>query len=113
MNRRATPELVAHDDPGLQPERTLLAWRRTLMTLVVACTLFLRWIPQFGILAVLPIVVALIVSLGIQVGLRWRYRRSITGIREERLSAPLLEIALLGAGVGGLSLYGIYAVAFF
>lgn len=107
------PAAIAHDDPGLQPERTLLAWRRTLMTLVVSCTLFLRWIPQFGVLAVLPIVLALMLSVGIQLGVRWRYQRSITGIREERLSAPLLEVALLGAGVGGLSLYGIYVVVFF
>jgi uncharacterized membrane protein YidH (DUF202 family) len=115
VSRRApssTPLNLSHDDPGLQPERTLLAWRRTLLTLIVACTLFLRWIPHFGLVALLPVIFALMASLLIQIGLNARYRKSAKGLKNERIPAPLREVAALGATVVVLSLLGIYAVVF-
>lgn len=47
------PDDRPHGDPGLQPERTVLAWGRTTLTLVTASAIFLRWIPEHGPL-VLP-----------------------------------------------------------
>lgn len=103
---------IGHDDPGLQPERTVLAWRRTLMTLLICCTLFLRWIPHFGLWALLPVIVALVASLLVQVGLNARYRKSARGMRQERIPAPLREVLVLGTTVIVLSLIGMYAVVF-
>lgn len=103
---------LRHDDPGLQPERTLLAWRRTLMTLIVCCTLFLRWIPHFGVWALMPIIVALVTSILIQIGLNARYRKSARGMRQERIPAPLREVIVMGFAVILLSLIGVYAVVF-
>ena len=107
---RPGPVSLGHDDPGLQPERTLLAWRRTLMTLLVVCTIFLRWIPHFGLIALLPIIVSLIACLLIQIALNARYRKSAKGLRQERIPAPLREVLVLGATVMVLSVVGIYAV---
>jgi uncharacterized membrane protein YidH (DUF202 family) len=113
VNRRtgsSTPISPRHDDPGLQPERTLLAWRRTLLTLIVACTLFLRWIPHFGVIALLPITATLMASLLIQIGLNARYRKSSRGLKNERIPPPIREVAAMGATVVVLSLLGIGAV---
>ncbi|MFK3974821.1 DUF202 domain-containing protein [Pseudomonas sp. NPDC087358] len=107
---RLRPVSLGHDDPGLQPERTLLAWRRTLMTLLVVCTIFLRWIPHFGLIALLPIIVSLIACLLIQIALNARYRKSAKGLKQERIPAPLREVLVLGATVMVLSVVGIYAV---
>ncbi|UZJ61870.1 DUF202 domain-containing protein [Pseudomonas sp. KU26590] len=113
MNRRShavssTP--VRHDDPGLQPERTLLAWRRTLLTLIGVCTLFLRWIPPFGLMALLPVILSLIAGILIQIGLNARYRKSARGMTQERIPAPLREVVVLGCTVMVLSVVGIVAV---
>lgn len=115
MSRRvpsSVPLTLGHDDPGLQPERTLLAWRRTLLTLIVVCTLFLRWIPHFGLIALLPIIVSLAASLLIQLALNSRYRKSARGLRNERIPAPLREVVVLGTTVIVLGVVGGYAVLF-
>lgn len=111
MSRRGA--LVAgHDDPGLQPERTLLAWRRTLMTLLMVCTIFLRWIPHFGMTALLPIMISLVAGILIQIALNARYRKSSKGLMQERIPAPFREVVVLAGTVIVLSGVGIYAVGF-
>lgn len=101
---------LAHDDPGLQPERTLLAWRRTLMTLLVVCTIFLRWIPHYGLIALLPVSLSLMAGLLIQLALNARYRKSTKGLKQERIPAPFREVVVLGGTVMVLSGVGIYAL---
>jgi uncharacterized membrane protein YidH (DUF202 family) len=103
---------LGHDDPGLQPERTLLAWRRTLLTLLICCILFLRWVPHFGLWALLPTIAALAACLLVQIGLNARYRKSARGMRHEHVPAPFREVVVLGATVILLSLMGVYAVVF-
>lgn len=113
MNRHRHPAPSAplrHDDPGLQPERTLLAWRRTLLTLIGVCILFLRWIPPFGLMALLPVILSLVAGILIQIGLNARYRKSARGMTQERIAPPLREVVVLGCTVMLLSLVGVIAV---
>lgn len=64
-------------DEGLQPERTLLAWRRTALALAIACAVGLRLtVPDFGALAVVAGVLGVVLSLVAYVGATVRYRRA-------------------------------------
>ncbi|PVZ19643.1 MULTISPECIES: DUF202 domain-containing protein [unclassified Pseudomonas] len=97
-----------HADLGLQPERTLLAWRRTLLSLAGASLLFLRWVPHHGVFAYALVALALCTAGGIWLGLQGRYRASVRGISENRAVAPLAQILALGLAcmcMGGLGIY--------
>lgn len=70
-------------DPGLQAERTELAWRRTqLSLLVITC---LAWRCQDTPVVLLALVAASLLWLG----QRQRYRRSLKMLRDERGRARL------------------------
>lgn len=100
----------AHDDPGLQPERTALAWARTLLSLVAASALLLRWIPQHGAAIALPLGAAAVLALGIWLRQGLRYQRGARGIAEDAPAADPLEVAAVGGAVvvlGALSLLAV------
>ncbi len=101
---------LPHPDAGLQPERTLLAWRRTLLSLLAASTLFLRWIPQHGGFAIGLMAVAMLAVLGIWLGQWQRYRVSAQGIADNRTPAPVKQIATLGLTCVLLGALGLYVV---
>ena len=100
-------EHPAHDDPGLQPERTSLAWGRTLLALVVAAALLLRWLPHHGLAAVLPLAAAAVLALGLWLRQGLRYRRGARSVALESSAPDPLEIMAISAAVvvlGALSL---------
>jgi uncharacterized membrane protein YidH (DUF202 family) len=99
-----------HPDVGLQPERTLLAWRRTLLSLLAVSTLFLRWIPHHGAFAFGLIAVAMLTVLAIWLGQWRRYRISSRGICENHGPTALAEIAVLALACSALGALGIYVV---
>ncbi|MFJ4345483.1 DUF202 domain-containing protein [Pseudomonas sp. NPDC089401] len=81
------PEATADD--GLQPERTLLAWRRTIMAMVVCSCFFLRWVPHHRWLAVAPAVLCLLAAGLAWLRLRRRYLRHVTGLQAETVASSI------------------------
>jgi uncharacterized membrane protein YfcA len=101
--RSPQPAPGQHEDPGLQPERTTLAWGRTMMALATVSAIFLRWLPQHG----LPILLLFAVSAGaagtIYLTQRRRYSASARGITREYVDADtsaVLWTAFAGVALG-------------
>ncbi|GAB5077614.1 DUF202 domain-containing protein [Arthrobacter sp. AD-310] len=101
-SRRPAP---AHGDPGLQPERTSLAWGRTMMALVTVSAIFLRWLPVHGLPILLLFGVSAAAALTIYLTQRRRYGTRARGIHEEQVDADVgavLWTAFAGVALGGL-----------
>ncbi|GAA1150826.1 DUF202 domain-containing protein [Ornithinicoccus hortensis] len=86
-------------DPGLQPERTSLAWSRTWLAMVTVSAVFLRWLPHYGPSMVLIPALTLLAAVGIALTQRYRTHRDVLGIRDEVGVAdpwpPLLLLVLV------------------
>ena len=100
----------AHDDPGLQPERTALAWGRTVLALITAAAICLRWITHHGPFVLTLFVVAVITGTAMYQAQRARYARSSSGITAERVDPEVLGVLGLAAATVVLSSLGIYVV---
>lgn len=77
-------------DPGLQPERTDLAWRRTALAIAAASLVSLRAFPllidnpRVGILGVVPGIVGLMLAAGMVWRARLRYSRFLRSTEARR-----------------------------
>ena len=115
MSRGAAPvdEIF---DPGLQPERTLLAWRRTALSLAVASAAVVRFVaPVVGPVVVVVGLLGLALCGAAYVGAATQYRR-VTGELVTRgatghglMTSPGAACATL---TGALLLVGAGALAF-
>lgn len=104
-------------DSGLQAERTLLAWRRTCLTLVVGCLVWLRvTAPAGGPVAVgigLAAVALAAVTWALP-GIRYRRWRSHPRGRPDGFrigGVPFLALAAAAGSAGVLSLWTIAATS--
>ncbi|KLU11068.1 MULTISPECIES: DUF202 domain-containing protein [unclassified Kocuria] len=106
--RSAPPPERPHADLGLQPERTTMAWGRTLMSFVVVSAVFLRWLPQHGPFVLVLFGLAVLTAGSIYLTQRPRYARSARGISREE-SAPeagaVLATALAVLVLGALGVW--------
>ncbi|WES64164.1 DUF202 domain-containing protein [Microbacter sp. GSS18] len=106
-------------DPGLQPERNELAWRRTTLAIAAGSLVALRLLPEvFGhALWVIPGAVGLVVSGGVWIAARRRYSTvSASAIAHgDRVPHPdgrlPLVLAVFATSVGALGLAIVVAIA--
>lgn len=96
-----------HTDPGLQPERTVMAWGRTLLALLTVSAVFLRWLPTHGLFVLALICTAVAAAACIFGTQRRRYRHSSHGVSAEQIRADVTGVLSLSAAVlllGALSI---------
>lgn len=103
------PHTAADVDPGLQPERTAMAWSRTALACCVASAITLRWLPFYGVGVLIMPALTLIAAVAISLTQQRRIRTAVTGIHREGLALdPGSMIALVAVcwalGISGLVL---------
>jgi uncharacterized membrane protein YidH (DUF202 family) len=95
MSTPAEPRLF---DPGMQPERTALAWRRTALAMGAGSLVALRIFPQIlGLWAVLPTVIAFAIAVAVFIAAQLRYRRNHRALIADR--DPSARVALAGGAL--------------
>jgi hypothetical protein len=99
-----------HGDPGLQPERTTMAWGRTVLAFITAAAICLRWVSHHGVFVLLLFAVAVSAGAAIYLTQRARYTRSSSGIATEQVAADVLGVLGLAAAAIALGVLGMYAV---
>lgn len=102
--------LPQHSDPGLQPERTSLAWGRTMFALVTVSLLFLRWLPVYGWLPAVLIVLTLLTAASVYFSQRRRYLQGGEGIAQGRVRPDVGAVLVTGGAVGVLGLLGMMII---
>ena len=113
LRRGRSPQpapLPLHEDPGLQPERTALAWARTLLTLLTVSALFLRWMPYHGVFVGTLLAVALLTAGVIWLTQQRRYDRSASGLERGHVQANIASVMGMAASVCVLGALGLYTV---
>jgi uncharacterized membrane protein YidH (DUF202 family) len=104
--------MPTHGDAGLQPERTDLAWRRTMMSLIVAAAVFLRWMPHHGWFVGTLVLAAVATSFAISITHTRRFRRAVQGINGDSMPPDAWTTTAVAASVAILAILGIYTVLF-
>lgn len=98
-------------DPGLQPERTSLAWARTTFAFFVASSVFLRWLPHYGARILLLVAIAVLIALAIFASQYRRYRRFSHGLARERLHADPVAVLAIASTTVVLGVLGLWLLA--
>ncbi|WPR64149.1 DUF202 domain-containing protein [Glutamicibacter protophormiae] len=98
-------------DPGLQPERTVMAWARTLVSFLVVCGVFLRWAPHYGTGVLVLVGIAACTAGGIYLSQRRRYSRMAHGVKNERIHADVAAVLVMTGAMLALGGSAIVLVA--
>lgn len=102
-----------HEDPGLQPERTVLSWGRTMLALCTAAAIFLRWLPTHGPFVLALFGLAACTAIGIYTTQQARYRRGSVGISNEHVEPDAVAVVVTSTVVVALGVLGLVTVVVF
>lgn len=101
---------AADRDPGLQPERTSLAWARTILGFLVVATISLKTANHSGLLGV----TSAAAYLGIAVVVAFRRRphrvRSLEEIRTGQARPPVSDVLVLSLVTSALACHWLWFV---
>ncbi|MFI7483173.1 DUF202 domain-containing protein [Kocuria sp. M1R5S2] len=106
----ARPATRPHPDPGLQPERTTMAWTRTLMAFVVVSAVFLRWLPHHGPFVLVLFGGSVLTAGAIYLSQRPRYARSSRGIAQDESAPEVGAVIATSTAVVALGALGVWVV---
>lgn len=88
----ASHQSVGHQDPGLQPERTVMSWGRTGLATSIVALLLIRWYPSVGPVVFIPVGIAILGAGLIQVSQRRRYQVQAAGIANEQVASDFWAV---------------------
>jgi uncharacterized membrane protein YidH (DUF202 family) len=95
-------------DPGLQPERTSLAWTRTVLGYLVVATISLKVAPLSGTAAVVSALAYLGVAVVVALRRTPRYGSDLRQMRIGRSRPPVLEVLALSAVTAALAVHWLW-----
>ncbi|WP_218221115.1 DUF202 domain-containing protein [Nesterenkonia sp. Act20] len=104
------PAVPLHADPGLQPERTVLSWGRTMLLFALVGAVFLRWMPYYGLWTLALAAGCALVAGGIYLTQKLRYSRQSRGIAEGRVEADVRAVLATTCATIALGVMGLLAV---
>ncbi len=91
--------LDTHDDPGVQPERTHLAWLRTMLSTGIVGLFAIRLATHVDASPAWILVLVTAIMLTVGVSQARRHRAAVTGLTRGRLEPALVPVLGLGLGV--------------
>lgn len=108
MARRIDDDPTWARDPGLQPERTSLAWARTVLGFLVVATISLRVAPLSGPAAIVSALAYLGVAVVLALGRTPRYGSDLRQMRKGGSRSPVLEVLGLSAVTAALAMHWLW-----
>lgn len=98
------------DDPGLQPERTELAWQRTMLSFLAAALLLMRWVDHLGALVLTMVSLTWVVSAYLLIRTRRRTQHVAPTFPEAPVPVAVHEVMVLTGATFVLGALGLAVV---
>lgn len=87
-----------------------MSWGRTTLSLCVAASVFLRWMPHYGVGTLAMVLLAVGLAAGIYLTQRRRYAVRARGISDERIHADVAAVLWMSLSVLAIGTLGLVVV---